>query len=176
MNKIKLSTFSEISQIISAFAVVISLIYLSAQISQNTKTTQAAMRQSIADNDVTYLMSNLDNSILAIANYKKHSDIELSDLEMSQLTNQQHVNFRVFENAFYQFEQKLLDSETWTRYRYIITILLKNDITAKRMWLGKKMTFTKTFQNEVNQILNDNKLSLKDMSIVPEDSIKKTKK
>ena len=53
MNKIKLSIFSEISQVISAFAFVISLIYLGVQVNQNTKATQAAMRQSIADNDVT---------------------------------------------------------------------------------------------------------------------------
>ena len=57
-------------------------------------------------------MSGLDNSILAIATYKNSNHIDLSDLEMSKLTNQQHVNFRVFENAFYQFEQELLDTET----------------------------------------------------------------
>ena len=43
------------------------------------------------------------------------------------------------------------------------------------MWIGFNKSFTKSFQNEVNQILNDNKLSLENMNIVAEDSIKKTK-
>jgi hypothetical protein len=171
--KIKLSTFSDVAQIISALAVVISLIYIGAQINQNTKATQSAMRQSIADNDITYLMSSLDNSILAIASYKIEKNIELSDLEMSQLISRQHVNFRVFENAFYQFEQELLELETWIRYRFIIKDLLKNDLSAKKMWMSFDKSFTNSFQNEVSQILNNNRITVSERNIILEDSINK---
>ena len=38
MKKNKLAVFSEVSQIISALAVIVSLIYVGAQVNQNTKT------------------------------------------------------------------------------------------------------------------------------------------
>ena len=54
MKKLKLTQFSELAQFISAFALVVSLIYVGVLIKQNTKATQASMRQSIANNDITY--------------------------------------------------------------------------------------------------------------------------
>ena len=175
MRKIKLSTFSDVSQIISALAVVISLIYVGAQVNQNTKATQSAMRQSIADNDITYLVSSLDNNILAIASYKDEYNMELSDFEMSQLVSMQHVNFRVFENVFFQFEHELLEPETWKRSRLIIKYLLKNNEASKKMWMSFDKLFTDSFQNEVKQILNEVNSPIKDKGIISEDSISKTK-
>ena len=162
MRKIKLSTFSDVSQIISALAVVISLIYVGAQVNQNTKATQSAMRQSLADNDVAYLMSSLDNNILAIASYKYDNNMELSDLEMSQLVYMHHVNFRVFENAFFQFEHELLEPETWKRSRFIIKYLLESNEPTKKMWMRFDKLFTDSFQNEVKQILNEVNSPIKD--------------
>jgi len=175
MRKIKLSTFSDVSQIISALAVVISLIYVGAQVNQNTKATQSAMRQSLADNDVAYLMSSLDNNILAIASYKYDNNMELSDLEMSQLVYMHHVNFRVFENAFFQFEHELLEPETWKRSRFIIKYLLESNEPTKKMWMRFDKLFTDSFQNEVKQILNEVNSPIKDKGIISEDSISKTK-
>jgi hypothetical protein len=101
--------------------------------------------------------------------------IELSDLEMSQLISRQHVNFRVFENAFYQFEQKLLETETWERYRFIIKDLLNNNEASKKMWINYANSFTDSFQNEVKHILNYDNSLIDDTSIISEDSIRKTK-
>lgn len=168
MKKVNLSTLSEVSQIISALAVVVSLIYVGAQVNQNTRATQAAMRQSIADNDITYLMTSLDNNIVATALYKQYSNKELSELEMSQLTNRQHVNFRVFENAFYQYQQGLLERETWSRYRLIIKGLLTNDSAAIKMWSYLQKSFTKSFQEEVLLIVQDKDLMVGDSNVVIE--------
>jgi len=160
MEKHNLSTFSKVSEIISALAVVISLIYVGVQVNQNTKATQAAIRQSIADNDIDYLKTYLDNSIVAVASYKYDSEIGLSTLEMNQLVSQQHVAFRLFENAFYQFEQELLEPETWARYRVIINDLLTNSTPAKKMWINKNKQFTQSFQEEIFQLLKDNNLAI----------------
>lgn len=168
MKKVNLSTLSEVSQIISALAVVVSLIYVGGQVNQNTRATQAAMRQSIADNDITYLMTSLDNNIVATALYKQYSNKELSELEMSQLTNRQHVNFRVFENAFYQYQQGLLERETWSRYRLIIKGLLTNDSAAIKMWSYLQKSFTKSFQEEVLLIAQDKDLMIGDSNVVIE--------
>lgn len=173
MRRIKLATVSDISQIISALAVVISLVYIGAQINQNTKATQSIIRQSIADNDITYLMSSLDNSILAIAEYKLENKIELTGLEMSQLVSMQHVNFRVFENAFYHFEQGLLEIEMWKRYRIIIKDLLRTNKASKKMWIIQADSFTESFQQEIKQLLLNDNSEFDDNNIVSGDSISK---
>lgn len=158
MKGTNLSTFSKISEIVSAIAVVISLVYVGSQVRQNTISTQAAMRQSVADNDITYLMTSLDSEILARASFKIENNIAVSGLEMSQLESRQHVNFRVFENAFYQFEQGLLESETWDRYKFIIKDLLESNLAAKRMWASYNRSFTESFQKEVEQLISNSAL------------------
>ena len=76
---------------------------------------------------------------------------------MSQLVARQHVNFRVFENAYYQYEQELLEPETWKRYRIIIQDMLKNNKASHKMWIQFANSFTDSFQNEIEQIKNEDK-------------------
>lgn len=175
MKKKNLTLITEIAEIISAVAVVISLIYVGVQVNQNTKATQSAMRQSVADNDITYLMSSLDNNILAVASFKAENNMELSGLEMSQLIARQHVNFRVFENAYYQFEQELLEPETWERYRFIILDLFKNNSASKKMWIQFKGSFTDSFQNEIDQLLKAHSSIGGKNDVVSKDSIEPEK-
>ena len=153
-----ISYYSEVAQIISAIAVVISLIYVGVQVRQNTLTTQAAMRQNIADNDITYLMSYLDNSIIAEASAKTFAKDSLTLLESEQLIWQQQVNFRLFENAHYQYENGLLEGEVWQRYRIIIHRLLTHAEAAIEQWERNSYTYTSSFKAEIQNIINDDDL------------------
>jgi hypothetical protein len=116
-------------------------------------------------------MTSLDSEILARASFKIENNIAVSGLEMSQLESRQHVNFRVFENAFYQFEQGLLESETWDRYRVIIKDLLENNLAAKRMWVSFNGSFTESFQKEVEQLISNSALLNKKIVRSEHDSI-----
>ena len=127
MKKIKLSTFSELSQIISALAVVVSLIYVGAQVNQNTKATQAAMRQSIANNDITYLMTTLDNGILAVAEHKDKNDIELSELEMTQLVSRQYVNFMEIVGQAPSADLNIFGMDENLKFDFVKTMTLKTE-------------------------------------------------
>lgn len=147
-----MSFYASLAEIISALAVVASLIFVGIQIRQNTRATQASMRQSIADNDIDYLITFLDNSILAHANAKSIAGDSLSPVEWEQLVAQQHVNFRVFENAHYQYQNGLLDDEVWQRYRVIIELLLTSDSAARELWSSRNYTFTPAFQEEIESI------------------------
>ena len=152
--KKRISYYSELAQIISAMAVVISLIYVGLQIRQNTLTTQAAMRQSVADNDITFLMSFIDNSIIAEATSKIASGDSLTIKEKEQLIAQQQVNFRVFENAHYQYVNNLLEFEVWERYETIILRLLRTNEAAIEQWKRNSHTYTKAFQLAIEALIN----------------------
>ena len=159
MKKKRLNFFSEWAQIISAISVIFSLIYIGVQVRQNTLATQAAMRQSIADNDITYLLSKLDNATIAEAISKLKSNDSLSIKETEQLIAQQQVNFRVFENAYYQYQNELLEEEVWFRYKIIIHRLLTENNAAKEQWARNEITYTMSFQKVVKNILSDIELN-----------------
>ena len=131
---------------------------MGVQVRQNTKVTQASMRQSIANNDITFLMTFLNNQIIAEATYKTKNKLDLTGIEWEQLVAQQQVNFRVFENAYYQYSNGLLEQEVWSRYQIIIKrLLLKND-AAIEQWKINKITFTNSFQEEINDIINNREI------------------
>ena len=55
MRKLSLTEWSELSQVVSAIAVVASLIYVGYEIRRNTEASRAATRQSIAETDFEYV-------------------------------------------------------------------------------------------------------------------------
>ena len=154
MKKNRLALISELAQVISAIAVVISLFYVGVQVRQNTKATQALMRQSIADNDINYLMTYLNPDIIAEAEFKLKNNIELTPIEFDQLVRQQQVNFRVFENAYYQYQRGLLEKEVWDRYQIIIARLFTLPHVIEQ-WKTNRRTYTVSFQREVDNIQMD---------------------
>jgi len=152
MKKVTLSGLSDLSQVVSAIAVVFSLIYVAQQIRANTEATRAATRQSIAETDFEFISTVLDPLTLLEAETKLLAGSELAPSEHLALVERQHLNFRIFENAYYQFSTGLLEPETWERYRQIIRVLLFDREPARTMWEQKKHIFDESFRVEVEAI------------------------
>ncbi len=151
-----------LGELIGALASVVLLAYIAYQIRQNSqalkqgaRATQAASRQAFGDLDQTYLNSALDPSVVARALAKSEHGEELSPLELSQLGHRQHLNFRVFEAAFYQFHKGVLDASEWDRYARIIRLLLRNDTSAQAMWARAKGGFAPDFVSEAEKLRDD---------------------
>lgn len=105
-----------VAELVAAFGVIISLVYLSTQIRQNTKSIRSAANQE--------LLTSL-NTILDFSKQSAHgSDIydalargDLSDLSPGQrgaARNTMVQMCRLFEQAFLQHEAGLLDDEVWS--------------------------------------------------------------
>ena len=152
MKKPSLSQLSDLSQIVSAVAVVASLVYVGSEIRQNTEATHAATRQAIAGTDFEYVGATLDPLLLAEAEAKLEAGAELTQTEQFILVERQHLNFRIFENAFYQYRVGLLEAETWQRYRWIISLQLATNGPAQKMWAKFGPSFDESFTREVRQI------------------------
>ena len=60
MQKLTLSQWSDLAQVVSAIAVVASLVYVGFEIHRNTEASRAATRQSIAETDFVYVAATLD--------------------------------------------------------------------------------------------------------------------
>ena len=149
MPKLTLGQWSDLSQIVSAAAVVASLIYVGFEIRQNTEASRAATRQSIAETDFEYVGATLDPAMLVAAEAKAEGGVELTPTERFILRERQHLNFRIFENAHYQYRAGLLDEETWLRYRWIIARQLRLNEAAIAMWERFGPSFDESFKAEV---------------------------
>ena len=113
IKKVTLSSLSNLSQIVSAIAVVISFVYVGQQIRANTEASKAATRQSIAETNFEFISTVLDPFTLLEAKAKLIAGSELTPSEHLVFIERQHLNFRIFENAYYQFSTGLLEPETW---------------------------------------------------------------
>jgi len=116
------------------FGVIVSLLLLAYEINQSTQATIAAASQGLTDQSLSYFEAQLDSSIVALALHKQAQDEELTGYESHQLEILQHINFRLFENAFLQYKRGFYEEREWERYRRIIASNLANNPSAVRMW------------------------------------------
>ena len=152
MAQTKLQRWSDVSQIVSALAVVLSLVYVGSEIRSNTEATRGATRQAILQADLEYLTSALDPQTLLAAEAKLENGVELNMEERFVLVERQHVNFRLFENAYYQYRAGLLIDERWDTYRRIIGARLTGNEPTQAMWTKYRNNFDDEFQREVEAI------------------------
>lgn len=137
---------------IGSIALLISLLFLGIEINQSNAIAKATVRQTINDNDVEYLETFLDQKVVPKANHKLNLGEELSPYEAQQLIWQQHINFRVFDNGYYQFLNGLLDESEWLKYHSIIVTLFQTNPYVAEMWSIYGKNFSPPFQKQIEQI------------------------
>ena len=89
---------------------------------------------------------------MAAAASKLEEGYDLTPLEHSQLVKRQHMNFRIFENAYYQYRKGTLELPEWGRYNSLIEVLLCEDEPAQTMWTRFHPTFVPEFRDAVEAI------------------------
>ena len=102
---------SAVSEIVGAVAVVISLIYVAAQIRQNTKMMRTAAKQSLteASQNMIYTAINRSEEWVKLMTGDDPSTPE-EDARMSLLVR---AMLRGFESQCYQYESGLLEDNEW---------------------------------------------------------------
>ena len=106
--------WSAVAQIVGSAAIVVTLIYLAMQIRQNTDAMHAAAREAIAERDVEWLYSLVDNPELGPL-FRK--DEPLTEVEASRMNASLVAFMRIREANFRQYKSGVLDKDTWANYR-----------------------------------------------------------
>ena len=132
--------------------VIISLLFLAYEISQSTKATIAAASQGLTDQSITYFEAQLDPGVISQAVYKQRQGNDLSSYELHQLDLLQHLNFRLFENAFLQYKRGFYEEREWERHRRIIAQNMANNPSAIQMWERTRGGWTDEFTAEVDSL------------------------
>ena len=124
MNNRKLSDWASIAEIISAVAVVASLLYVGFEISRNTKVGLAANRQSIAIRAQELAFYSAETNIFDLLFDPRSENEELNEDEQRFVTAYVGALLRTTEEAYLLYRDGLLDEEYWlTRTRVLLTAL-----------------------------------------------------
>ena len=143
----------QILDLITTLTLVVSLIFVAIQINQSNHLAKATVRQTINDNDIEFLKSFLDQTVVPIANFKLQNEEELTKYEIQQIIWQQHINFRIFDNAYYQYQNGLLEEPEWLKYESIIKTLLTTNKYVGVMWKSFGENFSKNFQKKMEDLI-----------------------
>ena len=118
-----------IGEAVGAIAVVVTLLYLTAQIRQNNQLLRSGSRQALVTNDVTSLAANLQNSDVFA---KFVSDQHLTPEEQLRISFMFSLDLRNREFEYFQYMNGLLDAETWKSYRQVV--LINHSSALGRKW------------------------------------------
>ena len=142
---------SVVSEILGSLAIVITLIYLAIQTRQNADATLANTRQELLAADQQLLLQFIQDSELELIRYKP----ELTEREKARL-GWVFVTFtRMRENNWLQYQNGVLDKETWESYRGSIVAMFGN-LRGKTWWQNYVVDFglaDPRFASEVSELL-----------------------
>ena len=151
--KLKLAEYAHIAEIIGAFAVVISLLYVGAQVNDSASAVRAA-----SANDVNvalqswYLEIGTDQQTSELFYEALTSEEPLSNSEEFQFLMILHGAFLAFQNSYLQAEEGTIDVEL----REAITAALvgiKQLPGMRRYWRQRKSYLHSGFADYVDQLL-----------------------
>ena len=116
-----LEEYALIAEIISAIAIIISLIFVGVQIRENTKATKASTFQGIAALDINILL-NFGNSqeLSRIITVFRDDPDSLTQEERNHGFYLFGAEVRHVENLFLQNENKMLSSKHWNSRKALV--------------------------------------------------------
>jgi len=142
--------WASIAEIVGSAAIVVTLIYLSLQVRQNTDAMQSAAREATAAGDAEWLYKIVEYPELGTL-LRKDS---LSEVEASQVNALLVAFMRLKEVNFRQHQAGVLDKETWANYRSSIVDGPLAQPNGRYWWINfGQHLFDREFSKQVSQDL-----------------------
>ena len=117
-----LQALGNIGEFVGAIGVVISLVYLTRQMMQNTKSVRAASFNSMVQNSIRLLEHSFRDSEFAVFYERAERDPDsLSSVERVRWDAYMTAVYRHFGNLMYQHRVGALDDQMWDSYRETLT-------------------------------------------------------
>ncbi len=137
-----------IAEALGAVAVLASLVYLAAQIRQNTKMIKSSIRQQLTTTAVDAISKTID---LADVMTKAVNEETLTAAEQFQLNQMHRVAFRGFEDFAYQNEHGLLDPSEWTARLESIRAFMSFP-QVRGNWLATREQYSENLQRVIDPL------------------------
>jgi len=106
-----LQDLASIAEVISSFAVVVSLIYVGYQVKINTAEKRAASVQSITMGHRELALVDVNNEAASIAWHKVLNGMELTERELDLMSDAIYAHLMALEEAFDKHKSGYIDEE-----------------------------------------------------------------
>ena len=144
-----LSELGSVGEIVSSIAVVVTLIYLSTQLRQNTRAIRAAatqaLDQSITDN-IALWASTRENAVLMDRGLSSYES--LSEEEAIHFHTLIAAFFLSMDSNFWSHRNRLMPAELWDREQEVIRAWV-NKPGGRIAWERKRSQVTRPFREHV---------------------------
>ena len=142
-----------IAELVAAIAVVVSLLYLAAQVRQSNQLARAQTRERMTNQagDEVY-KGFIDEPEIVQSLYKADA---LTETEWIRLSGWLLAAMRQREYEFFQMKSGNIEKEVWMAYRGLITIHLGSDRTRKWWDTWGKVPFDRGFCDMVSELLDE---------------------
>ena len=146
-----LDRFHKISEIIAAFALVASLLFVGVQIRQNTDATRISNAQAAfqtwSDQGMAKASSQSLSRILHDSMYPQAREVFTIDAEELRLQMHQTAMLKVNEVLFLQWQQGHLSDEIWSGYRTTLVGMFATYEGLNNIWEQVKFTYAPAAHN-----------------------------
>ena len=142
-----------VAEILGSLAVIGTIFYLAVQVGHAAAIAKATTQQSAAQMSIDAMALTLDSQILSSAARKATTGEELNPEELSNYLRWVWVTMRAVGNAYYQYEQGLLESEAWRGYSVKIIAHIGPNSVAGPYWDSVSPSYPESFLDEVERIL-----------------------
>jgi hypothetical protein len=137
-----------LAEIISAFAVVLTLIVLIISIRQNTKSQKALVVDSLAAAITSINVPAMQSPALGSALSKATADWSSATREERIIAHYFLFSlFKLLENAWYQQKAGILDQAHWLGWESLLRKYYHADGVRRVWWHSRKHAYSPEFQN-----------------------------
>jgi hypothetical protein len=141
-----------IAELVGAFGVIASLIYLAVGIRQNTRASRAATFDSVTSEvNRIYQALAADPELVRIVRVGWQEPETLDEDETARFMLFLSAGFKGFENMLVQYQQGTIDEQTWQAWCASLTGQLALPGTA-HFWAVRGSVFRKDFQELVARL------------------------
>jgi hypothetical protein len=147
------SKLADMSEIVSSIAIVVTLIYLTVEVQQNTDALHAQSRQSVLNSGQSELFAMLE-----------YPDIVKSITKKEPLTSDEHVRLNMIlvammrgrEYSWLQYQNGIIDEAQWQTELAVIIFVLDSQRT--RDWWEKvgRNAFSYQYSEFVDSLIQNN--------------------
>ena len=152
--KAKLQEYALIAEIVSALAVVVSLVYVGYQVQMNTEEKRMQSVQSLTTANRELAMNLVNNEKEGIAWHKVLDGEQLTKRELDLMTDSLYSTLMVLEETYNKYQEGYIDAEfLQARVNLDAMWILRSPQLRQRYELmktgfnGKNGIFTKSFIN-----------------------------
>ncbi len=154
----RIEKFAAVAEVVSAFAVVVTLIVLIGQVSENTAAVRAASaaasRDSLAEmTDQTLSYSDELLELMVRATDPALTLDDFSEVERLRLHSNQRSFFRRAEAQYFRYRSKLLDEDAWITVRNRVVANIESPVDHEIWERDKRTVYTPGFAAAIDPFL-----------------------